>query len=199
MINITFGPPPTFSLVGLPSQLTEDQHRYEIRLPPCPACGRTIELDMIEVTAFGGPRTFLPGPWSCPSGCDPRYRRFVLAADRRDFESFCREQGWNARRVVFVSTFRHGDGIQAIRGCRVHPGMIHETARAHPDPELRAMIEIRFDREARWNAGMGQPFNIDLVRRPNNRPDDDVISRGISVPPDDESSRWPDAYRWIPS
>jgi hypothetical protein len=206
-INVTFGPPPTFSLIGLPDRI-DDMNQPYIKLPPCPACGRTIDLDLIDVTAFGGPRTYLAGPWECPSGCDPRYRRFVLAADRRDFDHFCREQGWNPRRVVYIPTARYHDGDSAIRGCRIHPGMIHVTERARVDRRLHQMIESRIHLEARWHPDISLPFNINLVERPVNRSEDirclpwsgEMIEAEPSrpVPRDLESESWPDAYRWIP-
>ena len=205
MINVTFGPPPTFSLIGLPDRLTQDQIDSELRLPKCPACGRTIDLETIDVTTFGGSQTFIPGPWSCPSGCDPRYRRFVLAADRRDFEWFCRDQGWIVNRIVYIPTARWGDGDQAIRGCRIHPGMIHVTERARVDRRLHQMIESRIEFEARWHPDMSLPFNINLIDRPVNRSEDprrlpwsgDMVEAGPAR--DLESESWPDAYRWIPS
>lgn len=213
-VNIMIGPAPTFRLLGLPERFIENT-ADSLQLPPCPVCGQTIEIDTIEITAFGGPRTFIPGPWECPSGCDPRFRRFVLAADRRDFDHFCREHRWNPRRIIFVPTDRFGRGDQEIMGRTIHPGMIHETGRARPDDRLRDMIMARIDRDVRWNSTMVNAFNINLIAI-HHPP---WVSRSIRleghrlpwsgtmveadcsrvVPQDDESSRWPDAYRWIPS
>ena len=207
-INVTIGPGPSFSLVGLPDRIDDTNQPY-IKLPPCPACGRTVDLDLIDVSTFGGAKTYLAGPWECPSGCDPRFRRFVIATDRRDFEHFCREHGWNPRRIVFVPTTGRGD--QDVRGCRIHPGMIHITRHAVPDEELRAMILTRVERDARWHADMGNPFNINLIaihhppwvsrsiRLEGDRlPWSGVMVEAESPARDPESERWPDAYRWIP-
>lgn len=210
-IEVTIGPAPAFRLLGLPERFTEGTMN-SLRLPPCPACGQTIALDMIEVTAFGdGSRTFFPGPWECPNGCDPKYRRFVIAANWRDFEHFCREHGWNPRRVLFVSTDRYGRGEQQIRGQNIHPGMIHQTYGAQPDERLQHEIMTRIHRDARWSSIMYNAFNINLIaidhpswvarsiRLGGHRlPWSGAMVEAERPALDPESERWPDAYRWIP-
>jgi len=41
-------------------------------LPPCPVCRTPIEIELIDVTTWGGPLAFIEGRWECPNGCDPR-------------------------------------------------------------------------------------------------------------------------------
>ncbi len=70
---------------------------------PCPACGNVIEFDPIDVSVWGDQRPrFVAGRAQCRSGCDPRFRRVVVAHNMRHFESVCVDNGWNPRVVVAV-------------------------------------------------------------------------------------------------
>lgn len=120
---------------------------------PCPACGRLVEVDQIEVTTWAdGPNNpqYIDGRTSCPSGCDPRFRRFVIARDRRGFELVCRDHGWNPWVVVYVSATDSAQGIQALRGMAVRPDMVTIVSESHPEivSALR-MGFLRGDGEAR--------------------------------------------------
>lgn len=102
----------------------------------CPACGRLIEVEQIEVTTWAdGPNNpqFIDGRAFCPSGCDPRFRRIVVARDHRRFEFTCRENGWNPRRVIYVNAEDRSRSLQALRGLAVRPDMVTVETRPHPE------------------------------------------------------------------
>jgi hypothetical protein len=140
-IEVTIGPAPTFSLVGIPGQLTAAQVA-DLRMPPCPACGQEIEVQLIDVSLFGRAESmFVPGPWSCPSECHPAYRRFVVAPTYRDFQDVCRESGWNHHRVLYISD--DGRNEHVLRGRELHPGMLCFSDRSSPHPRLAEMIRSR--------------------------------------------------------
>jgi len=102
----------------------------------CPACGRLIEVEQIEVTTWArgwdNPE-YIDGRAFCPSGCDPRFRRIVVARDHRGFELVCRDHGWNPRRVIYVSAVDRQRGVEALRGLAVRPEMVSIVSEPHPE------------------------------------------------------------------
>lgn len=117
---------------------------------PCPACGGVVEFDSIDVRTWGmtGP-TFVPGRAHCrTSECDPRFRRVVVASDRRAFESVCMDMGWNPRVVRFVMP----DDVAAVVGLSVPEHMI--TILCAPGSQVLSALH----RAALSAEGSRQPF-----------------------------------------
>jgi hypothetical protein len=114
---------------------------------PCPACGRLIEVDQIEVTSWAdGPDNpqFIDGRSFCPSGCDPRFRRIVLAPNAQVFGSICADNRWNPRRVIYVNSEDPNRAVQALRGMSIRPDMVTLFREVHP--EIWDMIRMGVER-----------------------------------------------------
>jgi hypothetical protein len=184
-----------------------------------------IEREQIEVTTWAdGPDNpqFMNGRAFCPNGCDPRFRRIVVAADYNLFRSVCRDEGWNHNRVIFVSTAdRFAD--MRLRGVVIHPDMIKIVSPV--GPELHAIIRIGVARFGSTGTTIEFPPVPDLPedRTPETawghryvpvEPERPYIDReswneaeeliralnpaeyGRTLPPED---RWGDSMRWVPS
>ncbi len=114
---------------------------------PCPACGRLVEVEQIEVTTWAdGPNNpqYIDGQASCPSDCDPRFRRIVVAPDHRAFVRVCRDEGWNPNRVIFVNAADRSRAVQSLRGLAVRPDMV--TMLTEPHPEVWAALRYGINR-----------------------------------------------------
>lgn len=142
--------PRTLRLVGLPDRV--DARTWDsLRWPPCPACGQTVEVEYIEIgTLADDPanRPRIPGPWSCPSNCDPRYPHLVVADDFHQFVDYCRDEGWNSMRVLFVK----GTDLSTtycLRGIVLLPSMISVVGRL--SREVQAYITTRIEPGHTWN------------------------------------------------
>jgi len=110
---------------------------------PCSACGRQIEIDMIEVSTLADrsdQARYVDGRSACPSGCDPRFRRIVVAPTKIAFDAVCHDNQWSPHRVIYVNG-NDRRGAQAIRGREIHPEMI--TVIGPVSEEIREEIMIR--------------------------------------------------------
>lgn len=114
---------------------------------PCPACGRRVEVERIEVTTWAdGPDNpqYIDGRASCPSGCDPRFRRIVVAPDHRAFVLVCRDFGWNPNRVIYLNAADRSRAVQSLRGMAIRPDMV--TMLTEPHPEIWAALRYGINR-----------------------------------------------------
>lgn len=103
----------------------------------CPACGRGMELESL-MTGPGQWR-YVPGRAFCPSECDPRSRRVVVAASYRMFEIHCRAHQWDPRKIIYISS-TEVSRMTSLRGVRTSPHMI--TILDYPRPEIWRSIML---------------------------------------------------------
>lgn len=55
-----------------PVELMSRRQFDEQDWPPCPVCGRIVDVDAIELPEFGRPHSsYMVGGWRCRNGCDP--------------------------------------------------------------------------------------------------------------------------------
>lgn len=147
--------PATLQLVGLPNRVPRSDWD-DILWPPCPACGRRIEVECIEVgTLADHPDEYpvMAGRWTCPSGCDPRYPRVVVASDYRSFTRVCHDREWNPARVLYVNAYGApgSGGMQVIRGLKLIPKMITVAPGTYLAPEVEASLKWSMVPGKTWN------------------------------------------------
>lgn len=159
----------------------------------CPACGRLIEVEQIEVTSWAdGPNNpqYIDGRAYCPSGCDPRFRRIVVARDHRGFELVCRDHGWNPRRVIFVSSTDRTRGVEALRGLAVRPEMVSIVSEPHPEIVQALRMGIaRGDGDVRTLPFPAVPARESSCEASNRLPWSGVMVEAESPAPDFSASR----------
>lgn len=149
---------------------------------PCPACGRAIETEVeIEASTLAdrpGEGRWVGGRLVCPSGCDPRFRRIVVAPTKIAFDAVCHDRQWNPRRVVYVNG-NDRRGRHALRGHEIHPEMI--TVIEPVSEEIRETIMTQLSRHDQSHA---RSFTSTPTRQ--------------DQPEEHDPFHWGDAMHWTP-
>jgi hypothetical protein len=149
---------------------------------PCPACGRAIETEVeIEASTLAdrpGEGRWVGGRLVCPSGCDPRFRRIVVAPTKIAFDAMCHDRQWNPRRVIYVNG-NDRRGAHALRGREIHPEMI--TVIEPVSEEIRETIMTHFSRH-------DQAYARSFPSTPT----------GQDQPEEHDPFHWGDAMHWTP-
>jgi len=149
--------------------------------PPCSACGRVIEIDLIEVSTLAdrpGESQWVDGRPACPSGCDPRFRRIVVAPSKIAFDAVCHDRRWNPHRVIYVNGNDRRGG-RTLRGREIHPEMI--TVIEPVSEEIREMIMTQL---SRYDQAHARSFLSTPTRQ--------------DQPEEHDPFHWGDAMRWTP-
>jgi hypothetical protein len=149
---------------------------------PCPACGRAIETEVeIEASTLAdrpGEGRWVGGRLVCPSGCDPRFRRIVVAPTKIAFDAMCHDRQWNPRRVIYVNG-NDRRGAHALRGREIHPEMI--TVIEPVSEEIRETIMTHLSRH-------DQAYARSFPSTPT----------GQDQPEEHDPFHWGDAMHWTP-
>lgn len=99
---------------------------------PCPACGRPVEIEQIEVTSWNdGPnnRRFIDGRASCPDGCNPSSHPYI---DRALWDAAVTPEP--SRAPEPVADFSPDRMARAIDEAIRHNASILERHRTEEDP-----------------------------------------------------------------
>lgn len=149
--------------------------------PTCPACGRAVEIDQIEVSTLAdrpGEGRWVGGRLVCPSGCDPRFRRIVVAPTKIAFDAVCHDRQWNPRRVVYVNG-NDRRGRHALRGREIHPEMITVI-----EPVSEEIHETIMTQLSRYDRAYARSFPS--------------TPTGQDQPEEHDPFHWGDAMHWTP-
>lgn len=149
MIRVTLDPG-TMMLRGLPSIVSRTDWA-SIEWPPCPSCGVSIEVESLDVGTFGqhpSNRDLAPGRWSCPNDCNPSFPRVVVADNFHQFVDYCRGEGWNPMRIMYVNSTDPSTAYR-LRGIVLLPSMISVVGVM--SREIQEYVRARIKPGHTWN------------------------------------------------